>query len=119
MPIPIPNLNQLQISQPQPATMKLQGMEYQRRREETDLRKDYMRLATDKFTQQIMEQERNFGAGKAEWEFEKTIKAILGKIIKKLQAQISQAQLVFVWQGKKSLHCSSLNYNRPLPGCME
>ena len=76
MPVPIPNLDQLQINPPQPATMNLQGLEHQRRREETDLRKDYMRLATDKFTQQIMEQERNFGAGKAEWEFEKTVKAM-------------------------------------------
>ena len=99
MPVPVPNLNQLQINPPQPATAMLKAMEYNRQREETDLRKDYLRLAKDQFAQQMLQFQKNFNLREEEFdainmfksldfaakntinkeEFNKTVKELTGK----------------------------------------
>ena len=47
MPIPIPNLNQLQINPPQPATMKLQGMQMQNQLSQLGMQKERLGLAKE------------------------------------------------------------------------
>ena len=47
MPVPIPNLNQLQISQPQPATMKMQGMQMQNELSRIGIAKDRNAIARE------------------------------------------------------------------------
>jgi len=47
MPVPIPNLNQLQISQPQPATMKMQGMAMQNELSRIGIAKDRNAIARE------------------------------------------------------------------------
>ena len=47
MPVPIPNLNQLQINPPQPATMKMQGMQMQNELSRIGIAKDRNAIARE------------------------------------------------------------------------